>query len=290
MFNILKSKKQADNTLPVKSNKYSTDIEQIHNEFDIAGETLLKDAISIINETKIANEEKINRLKKMGFHNVGEVKTGDVLINKKRMSESIANLIQYYQQAYPLNKFIAEEQVKTICEKYNLVCGDLSRYKGFVPDEKLKQIESFKIKDTDIEKYKMVVTDRNGKFLNYIGDIDLTNSAKRFFDNNRKTQWDYLYVTAGDGRHNYTDRMITEECESRYIGQNFVRADLVDSSMQICAPLKDMDTKGLELNGYKLMKHIPDPIVLQPVRGGYLIVAKWGPEASDPIVSNSIEN
>lgn len=58
--------------------------------------------------------------------------------------------------------------------------------------------------------------------------------------------------------------------------------------LQICAPVKDMDLTGLELvEGYKLQKqHIPDPVVLQPVKGGYLILTAWGDEASDELVVN----
>ena len=42
-------------------------------------------------------------------------------------------------------------------------------------------------------------------------------------------------------------------------------------------------------DGYKLKqvyKDIPDPVVLQPVKGGYLILTAWGDEASDPLVIN----
>lgn len=56
----------------------------------------------------------------------------------------------------------------------------------------------------------------------------------------------------------------------------------------ICAPIKDFDTKGLKLSGHKL--EIEDPIVLQPIKYGYLIVTKWGPEASDPGLINEKHN
>ena len=60
--------------------------------------------------------------------------------------------------------------------------------------------------------------------------------------------------------------------------------------MQICAPLKDMEVKSNQkVKGYKIMD-IPDPVVLQPVRGGYLIVCAWGDEASDEIVVNQQMN
>jgi ABC-type molybdate transport system permease subunit len=50
-----------------------------------------------------------------------------------------------------------------------------------------------------------------------------------------------------------------------------------------------MDITGLELTeGYKLTKKfIPDPVVLQPVRGGFLLVTVWGDEASDELVVNN---
>lgn len=53
-----------------------------------------------------------------------------------------------------------------------------------------------------------------------------------------------------------------------------------------------MDITGLELKeGYKLTKkHIPDPVVLQPIKNGYLIITAWGDEASDELVVNQINN
>lgn len=294
MFKLFSKKSESVAALAVQTavpsqRKYSSDIEEIHHEFEIAGERLLEEALSIVKQTQSVNEEKINRLRNIGFKNVKEVSEGNAVIQKKKMNEELANLIQYYQRAYPLNKFITEDQVKIICEKYSLVCGDLSRYKGFVPDEKLKQIENFKLKDRDVEKYKMMATSSN-TFLGHIGDNDLTKYGKDYLDRQRNGSFNYFYITAGNGTHNHLDRLITKECESKFDGQTFVRADLVPNDLQICAPLKDMDTTGLKLSGHRLIKHVPDPIVLQPVRGGFLILALWGPEASDPIVVNNINN
>lgn len=65
-------------------------------------------------------------------------------------------------------------------------------------------------------------------------------------------------------------------------------------SLQICAPVKDMDMTKISLEDEykmkKVYKDIPDPVVLQPVKGGYLILTAWGDEASDPIVVNEINN
>jgi hypothetical protein len=48
---------------------------------------------------------------------------------------------------------------------------------------------------------------------------------------------------------------------------------------------------GKQLQDYKIIKQaIPDPVVLKAVKDGYLILAAWGDEASDPIVVNEINN
>ena len=38
------------------------------------------------------------------------------------------------------------------------------------------------------------------------------------------------------------------------------------------------------------LKIVPDPVVLQPVRYGFLIVTAWGDEASDEMVVNPRNN
>jgi hypothetical protein len=72
-------------------------------------------------------------------------------------------------------------------------------------------------------------------------------------------------------------------------GHNYTKVD--KSGNFICAPKKDMDTKGLSKVGALLsvvtqFTAPKDPVVLRPVKGGYLILAAWGDEASDEIVVN----
>jgi hypothetical protein len=43
-------------------------------------------------------------------------------------------------------------------------------------------------------------------------------------------------------------------------------------------------------DGYRLEYNLPDPIVLQPVNGGYLIVSKWGLEGEDAELTNEKMN
>lgn len=60
---------------------------------------------------------------------------------------------------------------------------------------------------------------------------------------------------------------------------------------KICASVKDFDTKNMNItDGYKLQQNIPDPVVLQPVKGGYLVVSKWGLEGKDELLVNETNN
>lgn len=174
------------------------------------------------------------------------------ILSKTQMSKEQIELVKYYQQNYPFNKFINEKQVKEICHKYNLVCGDVNRFMGFVPEKNMEEIVNFKLKSNDV--LKIICSKKT--FGSNIGEI-FKDKGERYYD------FPNIYK-------------LTEE----------------NSPLQICAPIKDMDISGLELKeGYKLeKKFIPDPVVLQPVKGGYLILTAWGDEASDPLVVNNNKN
>lgn len=63
--------------------------------------------------------------------------------------------------------------------------------------------------------------------------------------------------------------------------------DVPSNRLCIVAPQADMNTP----HSFKELLPILDPIVLQPVKGGfYRILTAWGPEAKDPAVIPSYEN
>lgn len=247
MFNLFKKKEELVLERPNTKN-YPKEVLEIHHEFEIASEKLLESDYEIINSQPIVNTSKVERLKLFGFNQVKEVKESVKVIEATKLFKEQIELVQYYKQNYPFNKFITEEQVKEICHKYNLVCGDVERFRGFVPNKNLKEIESFKINDEDCLKK-----------ISSISTYGLDKGT--------------IYDDKGEKAFRWTN--IFNKIENKI-------------PLQICAPVKDMDISGLELvEGYKLQKqHIPDPIVLQPVKGGYLIITAWGDEASDPLVVN----
>jgi len=230
--------------------QYPVEVQQIHHEFHSAADNLLLEAKSIIEEARTKNVTKVNRLELLGFKQASQVTELKPLQQKAELSKEQLESLAYYQREYPFNKFITEEQVKIICHKYNLVCGDVSRFTGFVPEKNLSDIEKFKLNDKDMVEEA-----------SYGGSWFTKEEMRRFFP---ESQYHDIY-------RNYRFRKL---------------------ELQICAPVKDMDITGLELTeGYKLTKkHIPDPVVLQLVKNGYLIITAWGDEASDELVVNQINN
>lgn len=265
----------------IDKKSYPKEVLEIHHEFETAAEKLLEQATEIINSQPKVNESKINLLKSLGFNQVKEVKQSSEIIKNITLSKEQIELVNYYKKQYPFNKFITEEQVQAICYKYNLVCGDVDRFKGFVPEKNLKEISNFKLKDKDktlqgvLWGTEYTVKKRLPTINHVISITEYDNLLKNKHINGKgKKDLD------GDQRW----------CKAHRIGKNeYLYFDNIKiTKLQICAPIKDMDISGLELKeGYKLTeKHIPDPVVLQPVKGGYLILTAWGDEASDPLVIN----
>lgn len=268
-----------------QTKNYPKVVEQIHNEFYSAGEELLKEALLVINnnETLI---DKAERLENIGFKNSLEVKKASVI----RLPKVVADLVQYYQQKYPFNKFITEDQVKKICNKYKLVCAPIENYKGFVPENKLNQIENFGLDASDNEVDLIEITKawntgvKFGDFLNRnrgANHIHRELGLKLIPSNHPALYWQR------GGLFSVTHGSIDTGYVEKYKVYNRTK-------MVICAPKKDMELNGLERVGLFFLSGItvtaPDPVVLQPVKGGYLIVAAWGDEASDEIVVNTINN
>lgn len=258
MFNF-KKKETAPKEVLVAD--YPEIVHTIHREFNTAGEKLLYEAEAILADCKLKDKEKGKLLNALGFKNTPQAKEAIEIERKEKEAENNAKLVNYYSQKYPLNKFITEDIVKQICEKYGLVCGDVSLYKGFVPQSKLHEIANFKLRKED--------------------EIPFT------------AYW--LHGKWNEGSNNEARELVKwrEEDLPREKVYYWTNPDFkvrIKEGLKICAPLKDMKTTGYELKGYKLEKHIPDPVVLQPVNGGYLIVTAWGNEASDENIVNQKMN
>jgi hypothetical protein len=266
IFNFLKSEAKSEletDAMEVVSNTYPKEVQEIHNEFMTAGDKLLASANNILSSITLSNQEKANKLNEFGFTSTKEVVSLNEFKKATEEQKNISQVVSDYKILYPNYKFVSEEIAKKICEKYNLVLGEVSQYKGFVPAKNLTQIEQF-----------------------YNSHPDLKSC---------------YYVSFGFGDR----KLITKEHYESYIQlKNDLRGNGIGNSyyciegtpkLFICAPIKDMDMKGYKQEGHKLIKEIPDPVVLYPIVhdngvSGYLIVTAWGDEASDEMVVNNALN
>jgi hypothetical protein len=235
-------------------------VEEIHDKFERAADELLEEAKRILKDQSSLDRNRMKMLASLGFTSTKDYVDNTQHLARIILSEEQIEFINYYKQNYPLNKFITENQVQSICGKYGLLCGDVNLFKGIVPNKNLKEIAAFKLvgKDKEIVYYRY---DNGRKYL------DNHKTFDKFNEKNKET-----LLSGGE---------VFGECGTRY--------GLLEGKFSICAPIADMDIRGMRVEeGYRIVKD--DPIVLQPVPGGYLIVSKWGLEASDPSVINEINN
>jgi hypothetical protein len=198
-------------------------IEDIHNEVYSAHELLLKEAKAIleipIDESKVQDYQKLMNL---GFNSEKNISEYKQEVKKIEESKKIKSTIEYYSFKYPFNKFINEDSVIRICQKYGLLLTDVNRFIGSIPEINQKEIINFKVDKIDLP-------------YSYSKDSEYTTGTGLF----------------------------------------------------IIATKDQLNMKSARVQGHKLVDIIKeDPIVLQPVKNGYLIVSAWGIEASDKEVQN----
>jgi len=245
-------------------------IQQIHNDFDQAAETLVKISnekqkiADSINEPTPDNDyEDSVLLASLGFSNISLVKkTNEFIKNKQNTvkekleyveeSSAINKTVEFYKAKFPFHKFILYSQVINICEKYNLYLAHSSFYKGEIPKKNIQELRDFPFHVYKKNHLKPSLDPRSGIF-------------------DQMLQISY-----------YQDDIVT----------------------YICAPYTEFDTKNAEIIGkeiflkntkdfispfkFKTIKPAPkDPIILLPVLAqelnqiGFLVITKWGLEAED---------
>ncbi len=267
MFNLFKSKETTQEV-----------IEKIHSEFNGAGEILLCEGKKVLEKSV---SHKAVRLEKAGFKLAKGVAEAKQTIQEQEEHRKTLEMVNYYALHYPNQKFITEEIVKKICAKYGLVCAPVDRFKGFVPEEKLKMIEGFSLNYSDKDTDKIKIT-------------DFSFNSESHKHSTIKEQFPDLIIPVERMSHaaNYCI-VYTSDTKGDYA---FVtKYEKIDNSkLRICAPASQFDTTGLTTLGHQLRQvtkvEIPDPVVLQPCKGGYLIICAWGDEASDEMVVNPKDN
>lgn len=273
-------------------------VEKIHSEIDTAQERILQEAIKIINETVVEKtsslESKAERLKRLGFESALEVKEAEKIIETKKnklhkieLSRKQAEYIQYYNKEYPFYKFLTEEELDRICNKYNLIYAPVNNYIKNIPEKNLKELEEGKIiKKEDIAsnlviwRYTEYYTKDCPKNITKTLKIGIPIPSNLQNRNNSKISIEMFGI-------NY--------CQYDTIGSSFKIIDR--SKLFIAAPKSHFDLKDLskdkksKFGFFNITKIEPkDPIVFQYVNGGILVKTKWGEEANDELLQLGITN
>ena len=265
---------------------YPKEVLEIHNEFDTACDKIIAEAEEFFQSVTAPDTKKASLLEKLGFVQAKEVSEAREFTEKEASRKKMLELARYYKQKYPLNKFITEEIVKQICEKYNLVFGDVSLYTGFVPLEKANVIAQFKVDPKDVP-YAIAYSNTETSVFFEFGEDEIEDAWIKYFRD--PIALNYCFITGSGGTPEVycNGPVLKNDAGKKYTHIPFLQLERTKETFQICAPEKDMKTNGMRKSGHKL---IPDPVVLRRVRGGYLVVAAWGDEASDPIVVNETMN
>src|SRR5690606_16055774 len=115
-----------------------------------AQERLLQEAKELLASLAPQHEDIAERLRRIGFVNTPTVQQVDKIANQKMMLKKQADLILYYKQAYPFLKFLTEDELERICEKYGLIFAKVDRYIKEVPEKNIRDIEQAQaLKDED---------------------------------------------------------------------------------------------------------------------------------------------
>lgn len=176
-------------------------------------------------------------------------------------TEKYSSKAVYYQKKYPLYKFITKKQVTAICKKYGLIFGKIALFNGFVPEKNLKEIECFKIEWIDCSVF--------------YNEWDIKFEFNQLPDKIKKK-----FIAHENEFNKITTREISE---NEFTGKKY--------NMMIVAPKEQFNLPDDYKIDWKTKKIINmDPIVLQKVNGGYLVITAWGNEASDENVINPINN
>jgi hypothetical protein len=224
-------------------------VKQIHDEFDMASDALYHEAArnATIDFYKIKKSE---RLKKLGFTSTIE------RIEAPKKEE----IPIYYKKKYPLLKFITYKQLESICEKYGLIYAASIHFIGEIPEKNLLEIESAPaIDESDMFQGGGPTEGHRGEMEAEIEKLRNTGYGDRSFANT------------------------LNNISLSLIRTNFKSLVKVYASSYFVAANRDLfNLKNIEKIEGTHTYRVKDPIVFRWVKGGILIITKWGEEANDP--------
>lgn len=239
---------------PVVPEDGSVTAEMIQMEIIDRQDELMKEVYDILRSPQEdPDKHKADRLLAMGF----SAAQGMAEELKKREKQSNAEKQLAYERKhalkYPGLRFILKEVMESVCAKYGLTIGGTDRYTGSVPNWAIDAIE----------KTGLV-----------------------------KGTWGYR-IEEPHFRSPLSPCKSKEEAEKRAAsarmgGNNWQVA--YETNLLIAAPSDQMIVYQGERAERGIIMPVSDPIVCIKKDGGYIILAAWGEEGSDPRVFNTANN
>lgn len=293
--------KQAEPIVNMIGKTQNQIVEQIHAEFDSAEDRLLQQAQVILNGLtpidEIEIEAKAVRLQRIGFVNAATVKQAskitlerEIITGKIIKTQADVELILRYKINYPTLKFLTEDELDRICQKWGLIYAPVKNFIKDVPDKNIKDIEIAPVLQyQDIQH--PIITVKVTEFWR-----DLPQEIKTFL----KKEIPYVGYVNAEGKPSESDLLncIKKFIQTDYKGYIFKEAivkTIRRDGLFICAPQQDFDLTNLTKEGkfgnFEVTHHIVnDPVVFRYCRGGVQVLSKWGLEATDDLLLNPIEN
>lgn len=264
--------------------------QQIFQDVFSAEDLVLQTARAFIDGPKPHEGEKYERmlkLKDLGFVNAADVI--DVVSYEKKLTEQkeLVAQVEEYQRDYPLHRFIDNDGVKELCKKYGLLLTGVDKYKADIPEKNQNEVINFRVNKKHIRK----PSELNGGFYDFL-NMNWSDGLLGFNfprQSSRRSPSPFFwpeYYKGGEDQHQKAE---SDMVMAMGMAQMAIKETEKVSGTDLCivAPERMLITTGNQKRGHIL---INDPIILQPVKFGYLIITAWGFEAADPAVLNPSHN
>lgn len=298
--------------------KKTVKAEVIHSEFDSAEEKILKACDDLLNELKIPTEShverKANDLIKLGFVQTEPVKIAQNIEKRKKESnerivktEKIANTIKKLKHKYPLEKFITEEELNRICEKYGLIHAPVKNYIKDVPEKNVIDMKRCKpLDEKDKEEATVILEGLSSDSL-----LRLFNKKEPVFSTSDLLRINYTFSILKEwflkGERTWAYCAFDEGIDGQkgkepsFNDYNFTKAVFISRrGLFIAAPKSHFNLEDLT----KKTKHgffnvriveTTEPVVFEYCKDNIIrIITKWGTEDDqsylDPALTNEIFN
>lgn len=278
-------------------------IKELHNEFDSAPERLLKEALAIISQNEKIKvgvesslEDKAKRLKRLGFNSTDVVLKLNEIKNRNEQKDQViqeetekAKIFEFYNKRFPECKFLPEDEFNRICHKYGLVYAPVEHYTQTVPDENLEEIEN---------NTPHISKDIAPKGIYYVHYKIYDYKHDNYVTPEESKNWENPLMIESDFEPSAPRWVIRQMLQEKYNTTKEIHLspgvtmDIVDKSgLFIAAPKNHFNTENLTFDGkygfFTLNRKIikTDPVVFKYVKGGLLIISKWGIVGKDPLLN-----